>query len=42
MAAEVCPAGIATLPVYFEYRLDAANAAGDRLRLFVIEFGMQF
>jgi hypothetical protein len=33
---------IGTVPIYFEYRLDAANAAGDRLRLFVIEFGMQF
>ena len=34
--------GLGTILVYFEYRLDAANAAGDRLRLFVIEFGMQF
>ena len=34
--------GIGSVLVYFEYRLDAANAAADRLRLFVIEFGMQF
>ena len=34
--------GIGTILVYFEYRLDAANAAGERLRLFVIEFGMLF
>ena len=27
---------------YVEYRLDSPNAAGDRLRLFVLEFGMQF
>jgi len=33
---------IGTLILYFEYRLDAANAAGDHLRLFVIEFGVQF
>jgi hypothetical protein len=34
--------GIGTLLAYVEYRLDGANAAGDRLRLLVLEFGMQF
>ncbi len=34
--------GLGTLLAYVEYRLDAENAAGDRLRLFVLEFGMQF
>jgi hypothetical protein len=34
--------GVGTLLAYMEYRLDGANAAGDRLRLFVLEFGMQF
>ena len=33
---------IGTLLAYVEYRLDKENAAGDRLRLFVLEFGMQF
>ncbi|MGO9308822.1 MAG: hypothetical protein ACLQDL_07355 [Spirochaetia bacterium] len=31
-----------SLLAYVEYRLDQANAAGDHLRLFVLEFGMQF
>jgi hypothetical protein len=30
------------LAAYIEYRLDRANAEGDRLRIFVIEFGMHF
>lgn len=34
--------GLGTLLAYVEYRLDSENAAGDRLRLFVLEFGMQF
>jgi hypothetical protein len=34
--------GIGSLLAYVEYRLDRDNAAGDRLRLFVLEFGMQF
>ena len=34
--------GFGTVLAYVEYRLDAPNAAGDRLRLFVLEFGMQF
>jgi hypothetical protein len=33
---------IGTVLMYFEYRLDGQNSAGDRLRLFVLEFGMQF
>ena len=35
-------AGFGTLLAYVEYRLDSENAAGDHLRLFVLEFGMQF
>lgn len=31
-----------TLLAYVEDRLDSANAAGDHVRLFVLEFGMQF
>ncbi len=31
-----------SLAAYVEYRLDAANAAGDHLRVFVVEFGMHF
>jgi hypothetical protein len=31
-----------SLLAYVEYRLDRANAAGDHLRLLVLEFGMQF
>ena len=34
--------GFGTLLAYVEYRLDRDNAEGDRLRLFVLEFGMQF
>jgi hypothetical protein len=34
--------GFGSLLAYVEYRLDRQNAAGDRLRLFVLEFGMQF
>lgn len=34
--------GFGTLLAYVEYRLDRDNAAGDRLRLLVLEFGMQF
>jgi hypothetical protein len=34
--------GLGTILAYAEYRLDRVNAAGDRLRLFVLEFGMQF
>jgi hypothetical protein len=34
--------GWGTLLAYVEDRLDNANAAGDRLRLLVLEFGMQF
>jgi hypothetical protein len=34
--------GFGTLLAYMEYRLDGANAAGEHLRLFVLEFGMQF
>ena len=33
---------IGSLLAYVEYRLDGQNAAGDHLRLFVLEFGMQF
>jgi outer membrane protein assembly factor BamA len=33
---------LGSLAAYVEYRLDAANAEGDRLRVFVIEFGMHF
>jgi hypothetical protein len=34
--------GFGTLLAYVEYRLDSANAEGDHLRIFVLEFGMQF
>jgi hypothetical protein len=34
--------GLGSLLAYVEYRLDSANAAGDHLRVFVLEFGMQF
>jgi hypothetical protein len=34
--------GFGSLLAYVEYRLDEANAAGDHLRLLVLEFGMQF
>jgi hypothetical protein len=34
--------GFGTVLAYVEYRLDRANAAGDHLRLFALEFGMQF
>jgi len=34
--------GFGSVLAYFEYRLDHANSQGDRLRLFVLEFGMQF
>jgi hypothetical protein len=33
---------VGTLLAFVEYRLDKENAAGDRLRVFVLEFGMQF
>jgi len=33
---------LGSLAAYVEYRLDSANAEGDRLRIFVIEFGMHF
>jgi hypothetical protein len=33
---------LGSLAAYVEYRLDGANAEGDRLRVFVIEFGMHF
>ena len=35
-------AHIGALLAYVEYRLDQANAAGDHLRAFVLDFGMQF
>ena len=34
--------GFGSLLAYVEYRLDGQNSAGDRVRLFVLEFGMQF